>query len=292
MISFFAIVLATMESPYAVATNPYQINDECYRMYRLGSTAPRPNIQHAYADSMMQKARRYGDVKAECLAIQLKGYAYFNENNLEQLISVRDKQMQFAEKTEYKQYMFGVWNYLITYYSNKGESGKVINELKQYNSEALRVKNTYGVTTSYRKLGREYIAMGNYDMGINLLKKALEYNNENNGNRGENVHIYGSIAEALFSQEKYDSSVVYAKAAVASTATGDSKYFNYYRLARAYGMLRDSANCMAYSDSAIMELPAADGIQKDITGRIYGCLEIYTEGGQRVSAAAHVLHCV
>ena len=66
-------------------------------------------------------AKKKGDVKAQCLALNLKSDHYYHTDNIIALLKEKEKVADFARKTPYKQYIFGAWNRIITYYLRNWE---------------------------------------------------------------------------------------------------------------------------------------------------------------------------
>ena len=96
--------------------NPYKINDQLYSYYQKCNSAIRKPEVLLMADTLFHMAKKKGDVKAQCLALNLKSDHYYFINDINTLLIEKEKVADFARNTPYKQYIFGAWNRIITYY--------------------------------------------------------------------------------------------------------------------------------------------------------------------------------
>ena len=136
--------------------NPYKINDQLYSYYQKCSNAIRKPEVLLMADTLFHMAEKKGDVKAQCLALNLKSDHYYFINDINTLLIEKEKVADFARNTPYKQYIFGAWNRIITYYLRNREYDSAIRELKKYQDEAIRLDNPYGIGKSYVRMGDVY----------------------------------------------------------------------------------------------------------------------------------------
>lgn len=84
----------------------------------------------AHGGYTLPHGREKGDVKAQCLALNLKSDHYYFINDINTLLIEKEKVANFARNTPYKQYIFGAWNRIITYYLRNREYDSAIQELK------------------------------------------------------------------------------------------------------------------------------------------------------------------
>lgn len=84
----------------------------------------------AHGGYTLPHGKEKGDVKAQCLALNLKSDHYYHTDNIIALLKEKEKVADFARKTPYKQYIFGAWNRIITYYLRNWEYDTALIELK------------------------------------------------------------------------------------------------------------------------------------------------------------------
>ena len=101
--------------------NPYKINDQLFSYYQKCTRSIKQPKVLLMADTLFHLAEQKGDVKAQCLAKNLKSDHYYFTDNITALLKEKEKVADFARKTPYKQYIFGAWNRIITYYLRNWE---------------------------------------------------------------------------------------------------------------------------------------------------------------------------
>lgn len=171
--------------------NPYRINDKLYPYFVKINSMLRSEASLRMADTLFQRASSLHDVKAQCLALSMKNFHYYYQSNLDMMIKSMKKEQEFAIKTPYKQYVFDPWNHLITYYANVSRMYDALREAKEYQREAIRLNNSYGISQSYRKLGDLYIAIGNYQEALKQFDIAARLKKELGDERNISDIYYG-----------------------------------------------------------------------------------------------------
>ena len=68
--------------------NPYKINDQLYSYYQKCNSAIRKPEVLLMADTLFHMAKKKGDVKAQCLALNLKSDHYYFINDIERFINL------------------------------------------------------------------------------------------------------------------------------------------------------------------------------------------------------------
>lgn len=159
--------------------NPFKINDKLYSYYQRCSRVRNDKKVFAMADTMFNMAKRAGDVKAQCLAKNLKGEYYYFNDDINNLLVEKEKIADFARKTPYKQYVFSAWNRIIMYYLSHNRIADALAETRKYQKEAILLNNVYGIGFSYKKMADIYTIMGNTNMAINELNKVVRYFKDN-----------------------------------------------------------------------------------------------------------------
>jgi signal transduction histidine kinase/tetratricopeptide (TPR) repeat protein len=176
-------------------------------------------------------SKKKGDVKAQCLAVNLKGEYYYFKNDLRSLLAERTKIINFAVKTPYKQYVFGVWNRVIAIYLIRGDIATALDEIKKFQKEALALNEPYAIGLAYKHLSDVYLLQGDYEQSVNELNKAVDYETAN-GKKNELYTLYNSIGHTYLYWGKYDLSAKYFKLGLQNSPTETAKGTNYLQLAR------------------------------------------------------------
>lgn len=71
--------------------NPYKINDQLYSYYQKCNSAIRKPEVLLMADTLFHMAKKKGDVKAQCLALNLKSDHYYHTDNIIALLKEKEK---------------------------------------------------------------------------------------------------------------------------------------------------------------------------------------------------------
>ncbi|WP_229031839.1 tetratricopeptide repeat protein [Phocaeicola massiliensis] len=189
--------------------NPYKINDQLYSYYQKCNSAIRKPEVLLMADTLFHMAKKKGDVKAQCLALNLKSDHYYFINDINTLLIEKEKVADFARNTPYKQYIFGAWNRIITYYLRNREYDSAIQELKKYQDEAIRLDNPYGIGKSYVRMGDVYYQQRMFRLALQQYKQAVDYYIQT-GNEKENFYSYRSISSCYINLQRYEEAEEYA----------------------------------------------------------------------------------
>ena len=121
----------------------------------------------------------------------------------------KEKVADFARNTPYKQYIFGAWNRIITYYLRNREYDSAIQELKKYQDEAIRLDNPYGIGKSYVRMGDVYYQQRMFRLALQQYKQAVDYYIQT-GNEKENFYSYRSISSCYINLQRYEEAEEYA----------------------------------------------------------------------------------
>ena len=214
--------------------NPYKIKDNLYEYFIRCQQLIKEKKVLAMTDTLLYKSKKENDVKAQCLALTLKGDYYYYNNDLANLRIWKNKLGNFAKKTPYVQYVFGIWGRVISYYVKKNMFNEALKETELYQKEAIKLNNAYGIGSSYNKLGNLYIMNSNSRLALNEFFKALDYYKKN-GEEHELYNIYANIANAYNMMPDYEQAAVYwEKALETSPDMPSSKGLFYVNLAYDY----------------------------------------------------------
>lgn len=188
--------------------NPYKIDDSLYRYYeRCTRMIKNPTVM-LMADTLFQMAARKGDVKAQCLAKNLKSEHYYYTGNITALLTEKEKVADFARKTPFTQYVFGAWNRIITYYLLQREYDAAFRELKKYQDEALRLNDVYGIGQSYVRMGDAYFQQRMSAIAAKQYTAAADYY-QSAGKENELYHVYYSLGSCYLNMKEYEKAEEY-----------------------------------------------------------------------------------
>lgn len=108
---FFIILLLIGMIPFRqiikAQNNPYKIDNQLYAYYQKSyQLIKKPEVM-LMADTLFGMAAQKGDLKAQCLALNIKADYYYFTNNIDSLLMEKEKVADFSRKTPYQQYIFG-----------------------------------------------------------------------------------------------------------------------------------------------------------------------------------------
>lgn len=226
------LLIGSYSSLLHAQNNPFKIDDELYTYYNKCFQNVKQREVLAMSDTLIAMCKRKHDLKAQCLAMSLKGEYYYYRRDIENLRKEAVRVANFARKTPYQQYVFSIWNRLITYYLTNDQLALAFDEIRKYQKEALRLNNSYGIGTSYRKLADVYIIQHNADQAIIELDKAIDYFKKN-GKENELYDVYGSKARAYLANSDFKHAEEFSLKAINNTQPGMPTLKNYLTLATA-----------------------------------------------------------
>jgi len=202
--------------------NPYKINDELYAYLSKCMKVIKQEKVLTMSDTLFNMSKKKRDLKAQCLALNLKGEYYYYNNNIKHLTIEKERIGNFARKTPYKQYVFSIWNRIINYYANQQMVAIAMNEARKYQKEALLLNDKYGIGMSYQKLADLYQILGNPNQALAELNKAADYL-RNNGKEYELFNVYAAIGNVYYSLNNYKQTEKYYLMALEKTPIEASK---------------------------------------------------------------------
>lgn len=225
-------------SPMAGQNNPYKINDGLYSYYqRCYSLIKDPRVL-LMADTLFQKAARIKDVKAQCLAKNLKSDHYYYTENISLLLTEKEKVADFARTTPYKQYVFGAWNRIITYYVRNREYDTALQELKKYQDEAIRLNEPYGIGQSYVRMGDIYFQQRMSPIAIKQYMQAANYY-RTVGKENELYYPYYAIGTCYTNMKQLDEAEKYTLKSIDTAPNLTAQASSYLNLLRIYTKTKD-----------------------------------------------------
>ncbi len=224
--------------PMSGQNNPYKIDDELYAYYqRCNSVIKDPKVL-LMADTLFQKAARKKDVKAQCLAKNLKSEHYYYTENISSLLKEKEKVANFARATPYKQYVFGAWNRIITYYVRNREYDTALQELKKYQDEALRLNEPYGIGQSYVRMGDIYFQQRMSPIAIKQYMQAANYY-RTVGKENELYYAYYAIGTCYTNMGQLDEAEKYTLKSIDTAPNLIAQVSSYLNLLRIYTKTKD-----------------------------------------------------
>jgi signal transduction histidine kinase len=209
----FVFILIRCIIHVGAQNNPYKINDDLYHYLEHCMPYIKQRVVLSMADTMYLMAKKENDVKAQCLAKNLKGEHYYFIEDLPNLLKQKKIVSDFAIRTPYKQYVFSVWNRVIAYYLSHSMYDEALRDAREYQKEALRLNNSYGIALSYRKLGDIYILLKSPNGAIKEYEKAIAYLKQT-GNDGELTNVYGPLGGAYYTLNDFTKAAQYYELAL------------------------------------------------------------------------------
>ena len=210
--------------------NPFKIDDELYVYYMDCQKVLKEKRVLAMADTLFHLAARKGDVKAQCLALHVECDYYYYTEDIPKLSVAISRMKDFAVHTPYQQYIFSAWGRKLTYYLRNFRYDDALLELNAFQAEAIRLKNAYGILTSYKQQADIYSVQRNKEKAIELYKKAIAYSLESNETK--NIYeLYQGLGRSFKNNEQCDSAAIYLQKALEMAPTERRKTAIYIELA-------------------------------------------------------------
>lgn len=213
--------------------NPYKIDDRLYTYYKQCNRIVMSPQVLLMADTLFQMAEQENDVKAQCLAKNLKSEHYYYTNDFDALLREKEVVADFARRTPYKQYIFGAWNRIVSYLLRYRQYQAAIQEIKEYQKEALRLNVPYGIGHSYLLMGNTYFQQSMYGLAVEQYKQGISYNTSA-GKEEENYQMYNSLCSCHINLEKYDEAEKYALKSLEAAPIPSAKGSPYIGLLRVF----------------------------------------------------------
>ncbi|WP_300700424.1 HAMP domain-containing sensor histidine kinase [Bacteroides sp.] len=218
--------------PAEAQNNPYKIDDKLYAYYQKCSSYVNKPVVLAMADTLFESATQTKDDKAQCLALHLKVDYYYYADSLEALLRENQNIADFARHTQHQQYIFSAWNRIISYYIQHHDSEQALRELKQYQDEALRLNNSYGIARSYIRMGELYQSLNN-DLAITQFENAIDYY-KNIGETKDISYPYNRLGYCYLNKKDLKTAEKYALQSLVSAQVAAHKISAYSILLKIY----------------------------------------------------------
>lgn len=189
----------------------YQIYERAYKL--MHDVDPRYT---ALSDSLFHLAGSMGETKAQCLALDLDcTYAMLLKPTDEDFIhKYIDRARQFAEKTPYQQYVFGGWGrHIINLIENTDM--RCMDEISEFQKEAFRLKNGYGMSRSYEFYSAIYKSLKLYHSAVTANALAIDYQMRY-GNPNELYRFYFNMGNLYYVLHEYSNALKYINMSLAS----------------------------------------------------------------------------
>ncbi|ADV45044.1 ATP-binding protein [Bacteroides helcogenes] len=181
--------------PLSAQNNVYKIDDSLYPYLVKCTKAVRSPQVLLMADTLFHMAECKGDQKAQCLALHQKVDYYYYKGNLSALQDAVRTLRGFAVRTPFQQYVFSGWNRIIAYWKMKVMYVKALEEVNDYQAEARRLNNPYGIGFSFQHFSSIYKMQASYELAMKYAVQGAEYI-EQHGNPGDAVSLYLTAGES------------------------------------------------------------------------------------------------
>ena len=180
------VLLAAALFPLGGQNNPYEIDDECYKLFRQTESLMKddlPGRGEAFkksSDDLLTRAITVGDKKAQVLYYVevLKFTAHTPGVSEEEVEKAHEALCNISRKLGYKQYYYYSYELTQNYYYNKGMTIKAMELMQEMQSKALEEKDEYGVWVGNRYIAALYEARNDYVSAKKHLLLSIEAYNK------------------------------------------------------------------------------------------------------------------
>lgn len=245
---YFSFLLLIFIPLLSAQNNPYKIKDGLYAYYQQCTKSINNTCVLLMADTLFARAKREGDRKAQCLAMNLKCDYYYYRKDITALKEANKRLQKFAMQTPFQQYIFGCWGRLITFYILERRYDAALEECRAYQQEAIRLNNSYGIATSYRMLGNVYYEKMDKQSALEQYRKEEQYYIANNQTQ-QLGSTYRTISLCFQQMNKPDSTKYYADKALRYITRDSEKLAIYMNLLMTYIEADDPDKAKVYLDS-------------------------------------------
>lgn len=228
LLCFGLLLLVCPTVTTSAQNNPYKISDNLFAiMLRINKVMDKPEGL-ALADSMFVLSEQQKDVKAQCIALQLRCSCFSKQDPYDELTHQEavKRCIEFSEKTPYTQYVFGGWNTLISYMMKNYEYERALKELEFYQTKAIQLESSYGISQSYRKLGDLYTNQHQSKLAIEQYQRGIDYY-QSIGETKQLYELYINLSSCYFNLKEEKSGYKNALLAL-ETAPSERKRLSIY----------------------------------------------------------------
>lgn len=208
-----AMCLAGCIAPLCAQNNPYKIDDELYAYYVKAFRIRTQKVALAMADTLAERARERGDLKAECMAMAIPLNYYFYRHDVEGLAMASVQCKETALRNGYTQYYYHAYTMEINNLLNMGRHMAALKMTEQMRTDALEQEDKYGFFCCLRTLGNLYFTRQEYATSVLHFKEALDYMQKNLPDQDVGT-IASTLANACFNCKLFDEALHYAEMAV------------------------------------------------------------------------------
>lgn len=225
--------------------NTYGIDDKLYDYFiKCSQNRVSPQVLKM-CDTLFIRSARIHEVKAQCMALYIKGMHYKSVGDTVKFNQEMAKLYHFSKNTNYKQYYFSLWNQKINMLIGQDRFQEAMRELDEYQKYALKCNNKYGIAYSYQEMGHIYYVQGLGNKAIEEYQRGLRYA-ENFGLQKEAPNFYSMLGYLYFFTEEYDKSIENYQKTLDGYCEGENYSYPYMMLANSYFAKGDQINGIRY----------------------------------------------
>lgn len=176
-------------------------------------------------DTLYARARKIGDLKAQCIALYLRVEYYYYQKNDAQLVAEFKRISPFILRTPYLQYYFGSWYFLIARKMNLNLYSEALLEINKLYEEALQLNSAYGKMQAFVMQGDVYFRQNLFRFALPQFIKAYDFAQNN---KIDSQYILYRIGVCCFHQQRWDEAEEAFSKGVASLFAQPQDVMPYY----------------------------------------------------------------
>ena len=190
---FAVVALMLAPPPSAAQNNPYDLDDECYELFKKAELVVGKDGFQEVNDAFLRTAIQKGDTKAQTLfyverlkditrrstaAFKARGGNVVNPEEDAAVLKAHEELKSVARQLGYSQYFYYSYDLVQNYYYNTGRFVRVMELAQEMEATAHENNEEYGVWMSYRYMVSLYVSQNDYISAKKYILKALDiYNN-------------------------------------------------------------------------------------------------------------------
>jgi len=158
---------------------------------------------------LYSNAVRLGDLKAQCMALNVQMNYYKNKGDGEKFNQSAEKIKATARRGKIDNYYYFAYNAQVLWFANNGQEEAAIKMASRMTEQAMKENSAYGVNMAYKAMGDIYFGMGNYDNAMANYKMGLEYMTTHMKSIDPTIY-YAMLSVTARCDEKNELAVAYA----------------------------------------------------------------------------------
>lgn len=244
-----AVAFAVM-CPAVAQNNPYKIDDGLYALYTQVYPLRFKSEGLKLADRMYREAELKNDRKAQCLALTIPMFYYFQMRRNAEFERAVDRLLDFSLKYGYEQYYYFGASYRMSRMINEFREDEALAYVEGLIDFARKQGHVYGIYSGFNNMGQIHYSRREYGLAINAWRQAADIVSDHLPDQ-DLSQAYRKIAEGYEQLYRYNDMLAWAQRGLPHAKTSTARRRLMYDICVAEYMLGRRADFMAHYDQYI-----------------------------------------